>query len=96
MATRYCRTDGEFWGRLVESAVGAHLANAAASGEIELFYWRERNQEVDFVARSGKRVVAIGVKSSRAPTTRSGTTAFKKAFTPYRSLLVGGDDISIE
>ena len=27
------RADGEAWGRLVESAVGAHLANAAATGE---------------------------------------------------------------
>jgi hypothetical protein len=32
------RTDREFRGRLVESAVGAHLANAAAGGEWELFY----------------------------------------------------------
>jgi hypothetical protein len=27
------RRDGEFWGRFVEPAVGAHLANAAANGE---------------------------------------------------------------
>lgn len=90
------RADGEFWGRLVESAVGAHLANAAASAEIELFYWRERNQEVDFVARAGKRVVAIEVKSSRATMAHSGTKAFKESFAPHRSLLVGGDGISIE
>jgi len=32
------RADRETWGRLVESAVGAHLANAAASGGCELFY----------------------------------------------------------
>ena len=30
------RADGEAWGRLVESAVGAHLANAAATGDVEL------------------------------------------------------------
>ena len=36
------RADGEAWGRLVESAVGAHLANAAATGEVELSWWRER------------------------------------------------------
>ncbi|MBK7190677.1 MAG: DUF4143 domain-containing protein, partial [bacterium] len=41
--------DREFRGRLVESAVGAHLANAAAAGECELFYWREGSREVDFV-----------------------------------------------
>lgn len=57
----------EFRGRLIESAVGAHLANAAALGSCELFDWRERNFEVDFVLRAGKSVVAIEVKSGRAP-----------------------------
>jgi len=32
------RDDREFWGRLTESAVGAHLADAAAGGKCELFY----------------------------------------------------------
>src|SRR5690606_15671100 len=32
------RADHEFWGRLVESAVGAHLANAAATGACDLYY----------------------------------------------------------
>ena len=35
-----------------ESAVGAHLANAAAAGDCALYYWRERNREVDFVVLS--------------------------------------------
>src|SRR5947208_7340798 len=61
------RVDREFRGRLVESAVGAHLANAAAGGACELFYWRERNREVDFVVRAGRTVIAIAVKSGRAP-----------------------------
>ena len=38
------RADREFWGRLTESAVGAHLANAAACGLCQLFYWREGNR----------------------------------------------------
>jgi predicted AAA+ superfamily ATPase len=88
--------DREFRGLLVESAVGAHLANAAASGECELFYWRERNREVDFVVRSGKTVVAIEVKSGRAPTALPGLGAFTEAFKPKRTLLVGGDGIPLE
>src|SRR5207249_4142916 len=39
------RADPQFWGRLVESAAGAHLANAAAAGTCDLFYWRDRNKE---------------------------------------------------
>jgi predicted AAA+ superfamily ATPase len=61
------RADREFQGRLVESAVGAYLANAAACGTCELYYWRERNHEVDFVARAGRRLVAIEGRERPAP-----------------------------
>jgi len=90
------KSDREFHGRLVESAVGAHLANAAAAGEYELFYWRDRGQEVDFIVRSRNRLVAIEVKSGRAPQAHSGTAAFAGAFKVKRTLLVGGDGISVE
>lgn len=90
------RADQEFWGRLVESAVGAHLANAAAAGECEVFYWRERNHEVDFVVTAGRRLISIEVKSTRAPQHHAGSAAFAAAFKPHRSLLVGGDGIALE
>ncbi|MBI3043805.1 MAG: ATP-binding protein [Betaproteobacteria bacterium] len=90
------RADREFRGRLVESAVGAHLANAAASGACELYYWRERNREVDFVARAGRRVTAIEVKSGRSTEALPGMEAFAAAFKPARRLLVGGDGIAVE
>jgi predicted AAA+ superfamily ATPase len=88
--------DREFRGRLVESAVGAHLANAAASGRCELFYWREGNREVDFVIRAGRTVVAIEVKSGRAPDAFPGLAAFTEAFKPKRTLIVGGNGISLD
>ena len=90
------RADREFWGRLVESAVGAHLANAAMRGECALHYWRERNHEVDFVVRAGRRLTAIEVKSGRAPQAHPGTAAFAQAFKPKRTLLVGGDGIALD
>jgi predicted AAA+ superfamily ATPase len=89
-------SDREFRGRLVESAVGAHLANAAQRGECRLHYWRERNHEVDFVVQAGRCLVAIEVKSGRAPQSHSGTAAFAEAFKPQRTLLVGGDGITLE
>ena len=46
------RADRSFWGRLVESAVGAHLLNSGAP-EVRLHYWRHRNREVDFVLARG-------------------------------------------
>jgi uncharacterized protein len=90
------RADREYRGRLVESAVGAHLANAAASGSCELFYWREQSREVDFVVRAGRIVVAIEVKSGRAPDTFPGLAAFSQAFKPKRILRVGEDGVSLE
>lgn len=95
-ALKEARSDPEFWGRLTESAVGAYLANAAAAGVCELFYWRERNREVDFVARAGRLVTAIEVKSGRARDVHAGMTAFAETFKPRRKLLVGSGGIAVE
>ena len=89
------RKDREFWGRLVESAVGAHLINSATGTGIELFYWRERGREIDFVLRFGKIVVAIEVKSGSHKEGLPGMEAFDKAFKPQRKLLVGSDGIPL-
>lgn len=90
------RSDTGRWGRIVESAVGAHLANAAAAGICELFYWRDRNREVDFVARSGKAITAIEVKSGRARDAFPGLAAFAEAVPRARTLIVGPGGIAIE
>jgi len=89
------RRDGPSWGRLVESAVGAHLAAAAAAGRIELFYWREGDREVDFVARRRGRLTAIEVKSGATSGKPGGLDAFSARFPVDRRLLVGGDGIPV-
>ena len=88
--------DREFWGRLTESAVGAHLLNASVGGVCELFYWRERNREVDFVVRRGRKLVAIEVKSGRTTPSLPGMESFAKLFKPDRLLIVGPGGISLE
>ena len=90
------RKDREFWGRLVESTIGAHLANSAAGGECNLYYWRDRNREVDFVVISGRQVLAIEVKCGRARDSLPGLAAFSEAYPTTRKLLVGGDGIALE
>ncbi len=90
------RRDHEFWGRLVESALGAHLINSAAGTGVELFYWRERNREVDMVLRQGKSITAIEVKSGKVKNILPGMEEFARTFKPQRKLLVGGQGISIE
>jgi predicted AAA+ superfamily ATPase len=90
------RAEPALWGRLVESALGAYLANAAAGGDCELFYWRDRGVEVDFVLRAGRRVAGIEVKSGRLRELPAGMVAFQAAFKPQRMLLVGADGVAID
>lgn len=90
------RADASTWGRLVESAVGAHLANAAMAGDFELAYWRDRGREVDFVVRNADRLTAIEVKSGRAPDMLPGVEAFRTAFGQVRSIRVGVGGVSVE
>ena len=89
------RADRTFWGRIVESAVGAHLLNTATS-DIRLHYWRDGPHEVDFVLRRGPRVVAIEVKSGPRRGAPRGLETFTERFQPQRSLLVGeGGDVPL-
>jgi predicted AAA+ superfamily ATPase len=90
------RQDPQVRGRWIESVVGAHLVNAAAAGECEVFYWRDRNREVDFVVRCGSHLLALEVKSARSPTSLPGLAAFEQAFHPRRTLLVGADGVPLE
>ena len=80
------------WGRLVESAVGAHLLNHAVSGDFALSYWREGDEEVDFVMEQ-QQLIGIEVKSGSVQKT-SGMASFKKKFNPDKVLLVGNSALS--
>ena len=82
------QVDRSFWGRIVESAVGAHLFNTAAS-DIRIHYWRDGALEVDFVLQRGARTVAIEVKSGAKRMSLGGLDEFERRFSPRRSLLVG-------
>ena len=85
------------WGRIVESAIGAHLSNAQIRGECRLFYWRSGHREVDFVVDTPRGgITAVEVKSGVVSGTLAGMDAFAKEFAPDRKLLLGGDGIGIE
>lgn len=88
-------SDPKHRGRIIESAAGAHLLNTAPSG-VNVYYWRERNKEVDFVLTNGNRRVAIEVKSGREKDARAGTEEMLSQFKNVRPLLVGGDGIPVE
>ena len=83
------------WGRWVESAVGAHILNMAENLDYKVYYWRERDDEVDFVIESNRRCVAVEVKSGSRPAGR-GLSKFAAAFHPVHSLVVGTGGIPLE
>lgn len=59
------RSDPVYWGRLVETAVGAHLMAAGQAAQQRLYYWREGSLEVDYVVETPTALTAIEVKSGR-------------------------------
>ena len=79
--------DRTFRGRIVESAVGAHLFNTATS-DIRLYYWREDSYEVDYILRRGQHIIAIEVKSG-TKMSLSGMERFIERFNPFKSMVVG-------
>jgi uncharacterized protein len=89
------RANPEYWGRLVESAVGAYLMNLAAQKKLELSYWREGDREVDFVVKTARTLSAIEIKSTRRKGSLAGMASFDQAFHPDHKLLAGGDGIPI-
>lgn len=76
--------------------MGAHLANAAALRECELYYWRDNNREVDFVLRAGRRVIGIEVKSGRLRGARTGRSAFVDHFPAAQTIVVGENGTPLE
>lgn len=83
------------WGRWVESAVGAYLLNQADEYDYKLYYWRENNDEVDFVIEYSGQHIAIEVKSGRRGA-NEGLKTFTNKFHPQQSFVVGTDGVPIE
>lgn len=88
------QADRSYWGRLVESAVGAHLCNTARPNE-EVSYWRESPHEVDFVISDALRRTAIEVKSGTSTGALRGMTEFAQQYTPSQTLLVGTGGVGL-
>lgn len=88
-------TDPDLRGHLVETAVGAYLLRRSIREHFEVHWWREGNQEVDFVVANGADCVAIEVKSGHVRGL-GGLAAFHERFPRSRSLVVGSDEAPLE
>lgn len=90
------RNDRNYWGRLVETAVGAHLYNSLLGHNGKLQYWREANKEVDYVVTGSRKNIAIEVKSGSRKEALPGMDAFNEVYPSAQMLLIGGQGLSIE
>lgn len=81
------------WGRIVESAIGAHLINHSIDQDYSVYYWRDGNDEVDFILESKGKLIAIEVKSSIASST-NGITTFDKKFRPDKIILINNKGLT--
>ena len=88
-------SDRSMWGRIAESAVGAYLVNQCAGKDIELFYWRESHDEVDFVLKKGENIIAIEVKTGFKNESLKGMNTFIQSFPKSRPLLIGTGGIPV-
>lgn len=88
------RADRSYWGRTVESAVGAHLISTA-SPRTTVKYWRDGRHEVDFVLQRGPNTVGIEVKSGTAPADLRGLTEFERRFSPRATVVAGESGVPL-
>lgn len=76
-------------GRLIESAVGARLLARSTEEGFSVHWWREGNNEVDFVLSKGESLSAIEVKGGHE-SSQSGMAAFLKQNPSAKRIVVGG------
>lgn len=81
-------SDPDWRGRVFESVIGSKIAQSRG----QLFTWRERNYEVDFILEIDERLFAIEVKSGRRAKSTDGMTEFMRRFPRAIPVIVTGSN----
>lgn len=79
-------------GRLIENCVGATLISILEQEGGELLYWRDRQDEVDYVVRYGQKLIGVEVKSGKAPSNLVGLETFKKRYPQAECVVIGANN----
>ncbi len=82
------RLQPDNWGRIAESCIGAHLLNYTSSSDLNIFYWRFGNYEVDYILEYHGKTIALEVKTGLSQKT-SGIKNFSDKYHPYKVLITG-------
>lgn len=88
------KADRSYWGRLVESTVGAHLCNSG-SDDCAIQYWREGSDEVDFIITNSRKLIALEVKGSTKFAAPKGLSVFQGKYQDAKLLMVGEGNTTI-
>jgi len=81
------------WGRMVENAVGAKLYPMLQELGGELFYWRDRNDEVDYVVQVGQKLIAIEVKSGATAKNPASLNLFSRRYKKAKKIIISPSKI---
>lgn len=81
------------WGRKVEQAIGAYLINSGRVNNFQVYYWRDVNDEVDFIIQKKNVVIPIEVKLGKIKS-HKGLINFSKEFNTKKSILISDDAFS--
>ena len=87
--------DASTWGHLVETAVGAYLLHRSVEEGFQVFWWRDGNNEVDFILQKGEQITAIEIKSGQ-PKGLAGMEAFLSMYPQAYRIVVGTPETSLE
>lgn len=85
--------NNEKFGRIVESAIGAHLINNENENNYKTYYWRQGNDEIDFVIKKGNKLISLEVTTSSKKST-TGMKNFVSMFKPDKMYLVGNEGLT--
>jgi predicted AAA+ superfamily ATPase len=86
------QTNPAEWGRIVESSIGAYLVNQSIRSNFRVYYWRESNEEVDFILENRGKIIALEIKSNY-PKSRTGMESFNRKFKPYKTYCIDKNGI---
>lgn len=87
--------DSKLWGQIYESAIGAYIVSEAFVNHFDVFYWRDGNDEVDFILKKNNKIIAIEAKSNSESYT-AGIERFRNLYKPTATIIVGENGIKPE
>ena len=82
------KKDKMLWGRLVENSIGARLYFIFNKLSGELYYWRDRDNEVDYVARLGDKIIGIEIKSGMPDKNPAALAIFKRKYKNSKTVII--------